>query len=330
MTWPLLERFPKLRFLTPANLCHRPTPVERLALPNAFGYVKRDDVSAPHYGGNKMRKLEWILADLRRNNTQAVVTLGATGTNAGLATALLCEQENLRCHIHTFPQPDSPVVSQNRQRMREAGAILHDHGSLFRAALAWQLSPKRLWRDHYFLYAGCSNPVATLAYVDAMLELKQQVDQGLCPAPKHIVVACGSGATAAGMVVGNHISGLNATIHAVQVAPSRLGPFQVCSEKLVQHMACQCALQLELSPQNYGADALHWHTEQYGNGYGHSSAASEEALHVGQQLGLRLENTYTGKAFATYLTLAEQHPGCLFWHTFSSRQAEVSQNKTTS
>ena len=122
MSWPLLTRFPHLANLAPVALCDLPTPVEPLPEQSPLCWVKRDDISAHPYGGNKLRKLEWVLGELRQRSIKRVVTLGATGTNAGLATALLCEQEQLGCDIFTFPQPDSPVVHQNRQRMQQAGA----------------------------------------------------------------------------------------------------------------------------------------------------------------------------------------------------------------
>ena len=158
MSWPLLNRFAHLASLAPVALCDLPTPMEPLPKQGPLCWVKRDDISAHPYGGNKLRKLEWVLGEIRQRPIKRVVTLGATGTNAGLATALLCEQEQLSCDIFTFPQPDSPVVHQNRQRIQRAGAQLHDRNNLLRAALGWYLHPGRLRGDHYFLYAGCPTP----------------------------------------------------------------------------------------------------------------------------------------------------------------------------
>ncbi|MEP5230475.1 MAG: pyridoxal-phosphate dependent enzyme [Alloalcanivorax sp.] len=319
MSWPLLSRFAHLASLAPVALCDLPTPVEPLPKQGPLCWVKRDDISAHPYGGNKLRKLEWVLGEIRQRPIKRVVTLGATGTNAGLATALLCEQEQLGCDIFTFPQPDSPVVHQNRQRIQRAGAQLHDRNSLLRAALGWYLHPGRLRGDHYFLYAGCSNPIASLGYANAMLELQQQIDDSLCPAPADIVVAAGSGATVAGLLVGNQLSGLNARIHAVQVAQDHLGPFSVCNARLVIRMARQCWQQLGLPREQFDSRFLQWHDDYLGTGYGHPTAASIQAVNAAAHSGLTLENTYTGKAFAAFLALANTAvQPCLFWNTFNS------------
>lgn len=329
MGWPLLERFPAVQAMAPVALCDLPTPVSPLPDIGTHCWAKRDDVSAHPYGGNKLRKLEWVLPEIRRQQARRVITLGATGTNAGLATALLCQREQLDCHIFTFPQPDSPVVRRNRAAMRAAGAIFHDRRSLLSAALGWYLHPGRLTKGHYFLYAGCSNPVATLAYANAMLELKQQVDAGLCPAPRDIVVAAGSGATVAGMLVGNLISGLNSRVHAIQVAQDRLGPFSVCNARLVTHMARQAWQQLALPEADFRTDSLHWHDRYLGPGYGHPTAASRDAITTGQANGLTLETTYSGKAFAAFCELAEHtSTPCLFWQTFNSQPVTLPANDT--
>ncbi|MAX56388.1 MAG: hypothetical protein CL537_12925 [Alcanivoracaceae bacterium] len=318
MPWPLLERYPELAMLNPSALCTLPTPVDPLPGLGANCWVKRDDISARPYGGNKLRKLEWILPDIRREDAHTVVTLGATGTNAGLATSLLCQKEGLQCDIFTFPQPDSPVVRQNRLAMQQAGAKLHDRGSLLGAALGWYLHPGRLKHGYYFLYAGCSNPVATLGYVNAILELKQQIDEGLCPAPAALVVAAGSCATAAGLLVGSQISGLNTRIHAVQVAQDKLGPFSVCNARLTLSMARAAWQQLD-EPGELDPRLLHWHDNYLGQGYGQASELTRQAKTLAAREGLLVEDTYSGKAFAAFSAISQQQPGpTLFWHTFNA------------
>lgn len=121
--WPLLQRFAALQSLAPVALCQLPTPVQ--AVPGHTSlWVKRDDLTRADQGGNKPRKLEFVLADIRRRGANRVITLGATGTNAGVATALMCQREGLACEVITFPQPDSDIVSLNQRLMRNAGARL--------------------------------------------------------------------------------------------------------------------------------------------------------------------------------------------------------------
>ena len=318
--FPLLTHFPALSFLQPIPLCNLPTPVE--TFPGTSGlWIKRDDLTREDQGGNKPRKLEFVLADIRRHGARRVMTLGATGTNAGVATALMCQREKLACEVITFPQPDSDIVQLNQKLMRTAGATLTARDSLFAAALNWYLHPRRLDRHSYFLYAGCSAPVATFAYVNAMLELAEQIKDGLLPAPRHIVVAAGSGATVAGIIAGAALALPDVQVHAVQVAPDRVGPFTACHPAVVRKMVdavwrSLCVAEKSLPEQC--PTRWHWHAEQFGEGYGIATSAANSAIKQASASGLVLEATYSGKAFATALALTEQHQSpVLFWQTFA-------------
>lgn len=326
-SWPLFERFPVLSVLKPVALCDLPTPVEHLAGLASNAWLKRDDLTRTDQGGNKPRKLEFVLADIRRRKAKRVITLGATGTNAGVATALMCHREGLRCEVITFPQPDTAVVRANHQAMLDAGARLRARHSLLGAALNWYLHPRRLDPSSYFLYAGCSNPVATYAYINAALELAEQIGQGKLPKPAEIVVAAGSGATVAGLCVGAALALPGTRIHAVQVAPGKLGPFSVCHPDTINAMrrrAWKDLRRLEPALPASPADNLTWHDEYLGPGYGESTPAAASAMKSGATAGLTLETTYSGKSFACFLDRLEQADGdVLFWQTYGECRLEV-------
>ena len=318
--FPLLQRFPALQSLAPVALCSLPTPVEKFADSTQL-FIKRDDLTRGDQGGNKPRKLEFVLADIQRHQASRVITLGATGTNAGVATALMCQRQELHCEVITFPQPDSDIVRLNQKLMRSAGATLTAKGSLFTAALSWYLHPRRLDKKSYFLYAGCSAPVATFAYVNAMLELDQQIRHGQLPAPKHIVVATGSGATVAGMIAGAALVLPDVTVHAIQVAPAKVGPFKACHPDVVRAMVNEAWRSLRAAdstlPENCNAQWL-WHDEFLAGGYGVTSTETSDAIHLAGESGLQLESTYSGKAFAAALALTkQQQEPVLFWQTFA-------------
>ncbi|MEE4249525.1 MAG: pyridoxal-phosphate dependent enzyme [Alcanivoracaceae bacterium] len=318
--FPLLQRFSGLSWLHPVELCALPTAVEKFA-DSELLFIKRDDLTRSDQGGNKPRKLEFVLADIRRRNANRVITMGATGTNAGVATALMCQRENLHCEVITFPQPETDIVRLNQRIMRSAGATLTARGSLFSAALNWYVHPRRLDRKSYFLYAGCSAPVATFAYVNAMLELAQQIRNGELPAPKHIVVAAGSGATVAGIIAGAALVLPGVTVHAIQVAPAKVGPFTACHPDVVSGMINKVWSALRNAdstlPAECNAQWL-WHEEYFGEGYGVATADARDAISSGGKNGLQLESTYSGKAFAAALTLTRQHrQPVLFWQTFA-------------
>jgi 1-aminocyclopropane-1-carboxylate deaminase/D-cysteine desulfhydrase-like pyridoxal-dependent ACC family enzyme len=320
---PLFVRYPALRQTLPFTpYAELPTPVERLpAHPQAW--IKRDDVTDPRYGGNKVRKLEFVLAEIRARGARHVYTFGATGTNAGLAMALMCRQERLDGTVFLFEQPDSPVVQRNYAIMQAAGARLIHCRTLMRAALAWYLHPGRLSRHNYFLFAGCSNPVATFAYVNAAFELAGQIQAGLCPEPEQIFVAAGSGSTQAGLTLGCALAGLKSQVIGVRVVPTRVAAVPACTASVITGQMRAALKQLIRSvPQLKGTPLppVTLHDDWYGDAYGAPTAAALEAIEWFGSQGLSLEQTYTGKAAAAFLDALRTARGPLmFWNTYNSR-----------
>lgn len=322
--WPLFNAFPTLeQELAPLPLCTLPTPVEALPALDANAWIKRDDLSHGEYGGNKLRKLEFVAADMLGRGTRHVYTFGATGTNAGVAAAMVCRQLGMDCTVFTFGQPLSPVVRGNQALMRHYGARLVHLGPLWAAALAWYAHPRRLDPESYFLFAGCSNPVATFGYVNAAFELAAQVQRGECPLPAQIVVAAGSAATLAGLTLGCALAGLPTRITGVRVAPARVGPFAACTPAVVTGMMRQARDRLaRLHPDLAVHDLppVELLDTWYGQGYGVATTAGREAAMRAEDAGIHLEQTYTGKAFAAFLSfLAASDAPVLFWNTWSSR-----------
>lgn len=323
--WPLLARWPALApVLDPVPLATLPTPVEPLPALGPLAWVKRDDLTHDRYGGNKLRKLEFVLAEMRRQRASAVYTLGATGTNAGIAAAMVCADEQMPCTIITFPQPDSPTVQRNRQWLRHFGARFEPRTSLWRAVLRYYLHPARLRRGSYFLFAGCSNPVSTFGYVNAVFELQEQVRAGLCPLPEEIVVPVSSASTLAGLTLGVALAGLPTRVTGIRVAAERLGPFAACNEAVVRGLERQALALMHAAGaarELRTAPAVSLCGEYFGGGYGEATPAALAAIDTfREKTGLQLESTYSGKAAAAFLDrLATATGPVLFWNTFNSR-----------
>lgn len=184
MNWPLFHEFPALHAaLAPVRLACLPTPVTALPAFGENAWIKRDDITHPLYGGNKIRKLEFVLADMRRRQARHLFMPGATGTNAGIATGMICRDEGIACTIIGFPQPDSATVQNNRRWLQHFGVTFEPHASLWSAMLRYYLHPARLQKHNYFLFAGCSSPVSTFGHVNAAFELREQIRAGQCPCP---------------------------------------------------------------------------------------------------------------------------------------------------
>jgi D-cysteine desulfhydrase len=330
----LYRRFPRLRESLPwVCLGARPTPVRTLAALNEQGegcpvWLKDDGRFGTAWGGNKARKLEWVLADVLAKRRRTILTVGALATNHGLATALYARQYGLRTAIALVDQPRDEHVERQLERLHGSGARLHLTHGKYRtvAALPWLLArnadPRRL-RPPYFLTVGGSSPVGCLGYVDAALELGDQVARGELPEPTHVVVALGSGGTAAGLVLGLQLAGLGTRVVAVLVNDkTRLEP------RIVAHLARRTAGLLrrrgaELPAHSSGPGAVTVETRWLGAGYGHRTPEAEHARRfVGEREGLALEPVYTGKAMAALLGLRDEGAfgdgPVLYWHTHNA------------
>jgi D-cysteine desulfhydrase len=242
---PLFTRYPIIKDqLQPQQFACLPTPVKAITELANNAWIKQDDLTHPNYGGNKIRKLDFILADIKRQQKKHVITFGATGTNAGVATAMMCYRNQLKCTVYLFEQPLSQTVKDNLALMQAYGAELIYCGSLLKTVLSFYCSRYRLNRDSYFLWAGCPNSVATFAYINAAFELKQQIDNQDLPEPEHIFVPVGSCSTLAGLTLGAKLCGLNSKVVGIRVAPAYLGPFPACTEGEVNKVIKQAVTQM--------------------------------------------------------------------------------------
>ncbi len=323
-TRPLFTAYPQLSERLPQlALADLPTPVQPLPALAANAWIKRDDLSHAEYGGNKIRKLEFILAEARARGADHIITFGATGSNHGVATAMLCQRLGLRCTVLLFHQAVTATVRNNLQLMHGYGAELDYRGSLAATVARFYLHPHRLNSRSYFLFAGGSNTAGTLGFVNAALELKQQIDSGLCPQPRQIYVAVGSSATLAGLTIGCQLAGLVSEVVGIRVAPSHLGPFAACTEASVATLMRRTARHL----QRAGLDCAtlprpRLVDDYYGEGYGLATDAGARATERFAAQGLTLEQTYSAKAAAAFLdALEDSREPLLYWHTYNSRPA---------
>lgn len=324
---PLLQYFPELQAqIAVQNIASLPTPIESLPFAQN-AWIKRDDLTHTEYGGNKIRKLEFILADAIGKNAKRIITFGAIGTNHGVATALMCRQFGLECIVYLFNQPLTATVRENQRLMQAYGAKLIYKGTLLKTALAFYSSPYRLRSGSYFLFAGGSNLHGTLGFVNAACELKGQIDKGHCPIPSAIVCPVGSGATLAGLTYGCQLIGLQTNIIGVRVAPEKLGPIPTCTPGTIHQLMMEvCRLLTKFCTQQIPRPkTANLVNQYYGDGYGASTEKGLQAIEHFKVAGITLEQTYTAKAAAAFLDQLET-PGdpVLFWNTFNSRDMSTS------
>lgn len=332
---PLLASFPALADRIPWRPLGRfPTPVEEL--PNVPGtgtarlFVKRDDLSSTLYGGNKVRKLEHLIAEAELSSRRALVTLGGIGSNHALATALHGAALGFDVQLVLYRQPVTPFVRHNLAGFIAAGARIHFGGSIAKSlALAGSMVGRRRGEaaGPYFIMVGGTSRLGCLGHVSAGLELAEQVRQGELPEPDRIYVPLGTCGTAAGLVVGLRLGGLKSRVVAVRVAD----PFpanQLTVTWLAQDVADFLHSTDPAVPRlRIGSEDLEVRTNLLGPGYGFPTREGEGAVEWARPR-LSLETTYTGKTLAACLDdarNAERPETLLFWNTFSSAEVKTSE-----
>src|SRR5262245_6208497 len=328
---PLASWLPHLRDLPRLRLTELPTPVaplERLgrAAGIAPAWIKRDDLSGVIYGGNKPRKLELLLGAARARGRRRVLTFGGLGTHHGLATAACGRAGGLAATLVLVPQPITPHVQRCVRLLHALGAELHLARGPLDAARQGVGLLARGWlggEPLALIPTGGTSVLGVLGYLNAGLELAEQVRAGELPEPGAVFVALGSGGTVAGLLAGLRLGGLSSRVVGVLVTDI-LPP----SPRRLLRLARACLAR-------YAPDAhvtlatrdLEIERAFIGRGYGavtREGTAAQRALEEAE--GIPLETTYTGKCLAALLHRAAAAPSdrpLLFWDTFSSVEPSI-------
>lgn len=331
---PAARWLPAARHLPRVPLTSLPTPVQRLVglerlIDGASLWCKRDDLTGTGtiYGGNKPRKLELLLGAARARGRRRLLTFGGLGTHHGLAAAACGRAAGLATTLVLVPQPVTPHVQRNLRMLHALGADLRlARSSAHAVAMGLGVLAGGVLRGEpmALIPAGGTSPLGALAYVNAGLELVEQIRAGQAPEPEAIFVAVGSGGTTAGLLAGLRLGGLSSRIVAVRVndimppSPRRLlGLARTC----LRRFAPDANVRLT-------ADDLVLDLRYLGPGYGAVTPEAEAAL---RQLadcdGIPLETTYTAKCLAAFLDHARDPAlrgrPLLFWNTFSATEPAI-------
>lgn len=331
MTNVLAESYPALARSVPGlAIADLPTPVSehRLSLSNgSFDIaVKHDEVTSKLYGGNKVRKLEYLLMRARQRNARRVATFGAAGSNHALATAMHAAAIGLPCTCFLSHQKATRNVACALNMHRKLGTeIIRWGGGIDQVAL---FRERLQGRGAWVIPLGGTCWLGSVGFVNAGLELAHQIAAGAIARPDRIYVACGTTGSAAGLALGIAAAGIDSTVHAVQVADN---PFasECKMRKLIKKTQFICS-RFDSSFQAGGwSERIVWRDEFLAGGYARSDQATEEAARIAcDQLGLALETTYTAKAMAAMLRdlrSGDRDTGrCLFWNTYNKRPLPVS------
>ena len=301
----------------PLQLGRYPTPVvpaTLLSRPGSDLWIKRDDATHEVYGGNKVRKLEYLLAEALAHGATRLVTVGAVGSHHVLATTYFGRRAGLGVEAVLVPQPSTDHVLEVLRADIRLGLTAFPVNSWSAVPVAFA---RRVAAGSWPITVGGSNVAGSMGYVQAARELAAQVRAGVLPEPDVCVVALGSGGTAAGLAAGFAAEGLRTRVVGVCVSTP---PWALRLVSLFLARACARRVGAPADVKSL-RQRLAIDTRFLGAGYGHASAESGDA--AGAALGgagLVLDPTYTAKAFASALwhvrARAARH--VLYWHTLSS------------
>nr|MBV6631069.1 pyridoxal-phosphate dependent enzyme [Oceanococcus sp. HetDA_MAG_MS8] len=329
MSLPIYQRLPGIEAVLPSlGLAQLPTPVQNWEVDGQALLIKRDDLSNPLYGGNKVRKLDLILAAAQARGTRRIVTFGGLGTHHGLATALFCAKMGLDCEVLLFDQPITPAVQEGLRLLAGSGATLRHTGSVARTLATFYLHPRYRVPGVERLFAGGSNHLGVLAFVNAALELQDQIAAGDCPRPAAVYCPVGSQSTFAGLCLGMALTENPIPVVGVRVADAKLGPFAACDESTVTALMRRTLRWLKGQGVNWpaGLPQLVMEHQWIGGGYGHPTEAAQQASAAFAQAGApELDPTYTAKTAAAVLSASRRAAGppVLYWHTLNSAVLSV-------
>jgi D-cysteine desulfhydrase family pyridoxal phosphate-dependent enzyme len=298
------------------DIAHLPTPIERLLrLSEHLGgpeiFIKRDDQTGLATGGNKTRKLEYLLAEARGKGASTLITTGAVQSNHCRQTAAAAAKSGFDCIL----------VLTGEQPEKVSGNLLLDY--LFGAEIVWTSREKRevtlqrvfskalgAGRQPYLVPYGGSNPTGASAYAFAM---KEMMEQGI--AADWIIFASSSGGTQAGMVVGAHLFGFQGQVLGISVdEPADV--LQARVAELASGVADFLGEGLSYTPQDIRVNA-----DYLGGGYGVVSDLDRESIRLfARYEGILLDPVYTGRSAGGMIDLIRKgffspQDRVLFWHT---------------
>ncbi len=279
-------------------------------------FVKREDISGIGAGGNKVRKLSFLLADAHAQGATVILTHGSPQSNHCSLTACASAIQGMRCELFlSGNDPGSRTGNLSIETLLGARLIFTGPSDVqdMEKRLSQRAEELRQQGDvPYLIGLGGSDPLSVAGYTSAVEEVTQQVTNGMLP--NYMVVAAGSLGTLAGIILGTWVLELSCHVDGICVL------WPVVQAKSILHTLLNDARKAYF-PHVLPRTNYTLHDTYLGKGYGHpTQAGSEAAALVARLEGLLLDSTYTAKAMAGLITGCQRQryrPGdrVLFWHT---------------
>lgn len=323
MAGALAARFPGTNALPRAGIARLPTPVQLIpATGLALGRlsIKRDDLTSPAYGGNKVRKLDFFLGQALAQGRRAVITFGAYGSNHALATAVHARAVGLDPYAILTPQGPTAYARATILAHAGLGTGLVPIEGWDGDEAAERLVRERAARDGVeplVIVMGGSSALGAVGFVDAALEV---LDAGR---PDLVYVAGGTLGTAVGLALGFAAAGARTRVVAPRVTPATVANDAVAAGLTADTVSLLRKLDPGFPDLTLADLRFELRQEFFGPGYAVATPGSESAVAAALDLsGLKLETTYTGRAFEALLADAKagrlDGADVLFWDTYNS------------
>ncbi len=325
----LQSKLPYIKF------CDLPTPIVKLEkLGNSIGcknlFMKADYLTGKKesdgshlYGGNKPRKLEFLLADARNKGKETIITYGCAGSQHALATAVYAKEMGFkRCILMLKDQPNSPIVRHNLLLDYYIGAELRFFPNNKERSLATEEILKND-QEAYLIPTGGSNEIGAIGFVNAVFELAEQIKQGLIKEPDFIYIPIGSCATTTGLLLGIQSIGLKSKVVAVAVEPEEVeDEFYLKTKELFDKSNKYLnSLDESFKIESFPEDKLIVNKKFAGIQYGLVTKEASDAMRLVNKIEeVKLEGTYSSKPIAAIMDdIANgviKDETVLFWNTF--------------
>ena len=289
-----------------------PTPIQRLDnMSRTLGtnvYIKRDDLTGLGLGGNKVRKLEYLLADARQTGARAVFTTGGAQSNHAMLTAAAAGKMGMR-PILILKKRGVTELLGNRllESLMDTEVIFMDAAASTEIYAEMDRIGRGLGVPYYKIPCGGSNALGSLGYVSCAAEIREQGIHF-----DHLVCAEGSGGTMAGLALGAKLFLPGTQVHGMMVDKDT---FEEITPRLMREAAALLGVEIEIENDDFAL------RDQCGPGYAIPSEAGDAAVRLmAEQEGLFLDPVYTGKAFAGLVAMAKEgvfreNENVLFVHT---------------
>jgi len=257
-------------------------------------YIKRDDMTGLGLGGNKVRKLEYLLADAKAKGAEVVFTTGGAQSNHAMLTAAACRKLGMTPIL--ILKKRGVTARQGNQLLEHLMGVdvrMMDTDSYDDIDAEMDRVGQALGKNYYKIPCGGSDALGTLGYVDCVREIR---DQGM--QFDHIVCAEGSGGTMAGLALGAKLYMPDTRVTGMMVDND---PFDQITVKLMREAAALLHADIEISREDFDL------RDMCGPGYAIPSQEGNAAVAMmAQQEGLFLDPVYTGKAFAGLIAMAKE------------------------